>query len=147
MEGNTRQTTFVCLVIPILTLTSLPKQFSAVPDGLHRHKHLPSLSRENDFSSFSSSASLELADHEGVFTTHIPQYPFFLYLATLEHPHVKVICQSLSSFKATRETWAPRVPVTVHRLSVSKTCSLCTVWQLEALLNLYHALSSIFNAL
>lgn len=52
---------------------------------------------------------------------------FFLYLAAPEHPHVKVICQTLSSFKATRETWDPRVPVTVHRLSFSKTCSLCSL--------------------
>lgn len=54
----------------------------------------------------------------------------YSYSANPEHHHSEMICQSLSSIKATGESEDPCVPVAAHRLSVSKTCPLCRAWQL-----------------
>lgn len=80
--------TFVRLAIFNTMQPSLPKQSSAIPDVLHKHKHLSSLSRGSNFS-FSSPGTCRSLQY--LHQSH-PTIAFliFWYLAHPEHDQVNL---------------------------------------------------------
>lgn len=77
----------------------------------------------------------------GILPSHVPQLS-----ANPEQHHTEVICQSLSTIKQEKaESFACLWQLTGYQFPKHALCAEPDSWQ--ALVNHYHALGSIFNAL